>query len=84
VHDFEPLIAQFDEGLVVDTGSDVPSKAYASNVKNMEGLAEALTRLDSSRPAEKVAAGTEFVLEGLHLNRRLNRDRVEGRFRYRS
>jgi magnesium chelatase subunit I len=84
VHDFEPLIAQFDEGLVIDTGSDIPSKSYVSNVKKMEGLAEALKRLDSSSPAEKVAAGTEFILEGLHLNRRLNRDKVEGRFRYRS
>jgi magnesium chelatase subunit I len=30
-----------------------------------------------------IASAVEFVLEGLHLNRRLNKDRAEGRARYR-
>jgi hypothetical protein len=33
-------------------------------------------------PAE-TAAAVEFVLEGLHLSRRLNRERVGGSFAYR-
>jgi magnesium chelatase subunit I len=34
-----------------------------------------------SRPA--IASAAEFVLEGLHLNKRLNRDKIAGRFQYR-
>jgi magnesium chelatase subunit I len=30
-----------------------------------------------------VAAAVEFVLEGLHLNKRLNKDKIAGRARYR-
>jgi len=30
-----------------------------------------------------IAAGVEFVLEGLHLNKRLNKDRIGARFQYR-
>jgi len=29
------------------------------------------------------AAAVEFVLEGLHLNKRLNKDRISGRVQYR-
>jgi magnesium chelatase subunit I len=32
----------------------------------------------------RVAAGMEFVLEGLHLNRKLNKDRAAGGLRYRA
>ena len=50
----------------------------------MEGFAELLAPLDVGKAPESVAAAMEFVLEGLHLNRRLNRDRIEDRYRYRS
>ena len=83
VRDLEPLVLGFDEGAVVETGSEIPSKEYAKARRRLDGLSDALKRLESDGSAELVASGTEFILEGLHLNRRLNRDRVEGRFRYR-
>ena len=84
VRDFELLVCKFEEGLVVETGSEIPSQEYLAEVKDMEGLSDALTRLDSAGSPEGIAAGMEFILEGLHLNRRLNRDKVEGRYRYRN
>ncbi len=36
----------------------------------------------ATRP--QIASAIEFVLEGLHLNRKLNKDRTSGRMRYRS
>jgi magnesium chelatase subunit I len=30
-----------------------------------------------------VASAVEFILEGLHLNKRLNKDKVAGRIHYR-
>ena len=84
VRDFDPLVLKFEEGLVMETGSDVPSKEYPPKIKGLEGLPEAIARLEANGSPEEIAAGTEFILESLHLNRRLNRDKVEGRYHYRS
>ena len=84
VRDFDPLVLKFEEGLVVETGSELPSRKYTRRLKEMEGFAELLAPLDVGKAPESVAAAMEFVLEGLHLNRRLNRDRIEDRYRYRS
>ena len=84
VRDFDPLVQKFEDGLVVETGSELPSRRYTRRLKEMEGLAELLAPLDVGKAPESVAAAMEFVLEGLHLNRRLNRDRIEDRYRYRS
>ena len=83
--DFDPLIQGFEEGLIVEVGSDVPSFVYMEKFGGLEALAPALKKL-GIRPKKQealFASGVEFVLEGLHLNRRLNRDRVEGKYRYR-
>ena len=49
----------------------------------LEGFAGALSKLGAGSSGPEAASAAEFVLEGLHLNRRLNRDQLEGRFRYR-
>jgi magnesium chelatase subunit I len=36
-----------------------------------------------SRSPAHVASAIEFVLEGLHLNKRLNKDKISGRVQYR-
>jgi magnesium chelatase subunit I len=41
----------------------------------MDGVREAIAKLDVAGSPAGVASGVEFVLEGLHLNRRLNKDR---------
>ncbi|MEE8443623.1 MAG: magnesium chelatase, partial [Dehalococcoidia bacterium] len=83
-HDLDAVVLKFEEGLVVETGSDVASKDYTAKAKKMVGISGALAHLESASPPEVLAAGMEFILEGLHLNRRLNRDKVEGRYQYRS
>ena len=82
--DFDPLVQRFEDGLVVETGSEIPSRRYTRKLKEMEGFAELLAPLGVGKAPEAAAAAMEFALEGLHLNRRLNRDRIEGRYRYRS
>ncbi|MFH1140385.1 MAG: magnesium chelatase, partial [Chloroflexota bacterium] len=84
VREFEPVIQKFEAGLTVETGSDMPSKDYLAKMKEMDGLSGPLGRLGASGSPEEAAAGVEFILEGLHLNRRLNRNKVEGRYIYRS
>ena len=82
--ELEPLLQQFEEGLSLETGDDIPSRQYVQRLKGVDGFSAALRRLGVGEEASVIAAGMEFILEGLHLNRRLNRDRVEGRYRYRS
>ena len=84
VRELEMVVQQFDQGLMMETGSEKPSKVYIEMLEQIEGLSEAVDRLGAERRPELVASATEFILEGLHLNRRLNRDQVEKVFRYRS
>ena len=81
--EFEEVIVRFDEGLVTETGSEVPSSGYPKNLAKMANLSEMIRRIEPSDDPAAVASAVEFVLEGLHLNRRLNRDEVEGGYRYR-
>ncbi|MBI2171980.1 MAG: magnesium chelatase [Chloroflexi bacterium] len=82
--EFDPLVERFTTGLVVETGNEIPSAQYASKLKELEGIKPALAKLHADGSPAETASALEFILEGLHLNRRLNRDKVEGRFRYHS
>ncbi|SCG67553.1 magnesium chelatase subunit I [Micromonospora coxensis] len=73
---FTALVA---EGTVIETGELVSSAELLRQVGTVPGLAKALDRLglgDAPTP-EEAAAGVEFVLEGLHLTRRLGKDVTE-------
>jgi magnesium chelatase subunit I len=80
---FTALVA---DGAVIETGELVGSAELLRQVGTVPGLAKALDRLglgDAPTPGE-AAAGVEFVLEGLHLTRRLAKDTSDdGRTRYR-
>ena len=84
INEFDGLLEQFEEGLVIETGSEVPSQQYNDISVQLDGILDTISLLRIKDSPEEIAAGVEFVLEGLHLNRRLNRDTVEGRFHYRS
>jgi magnesium chelatase subunit I len=60
----------------------VPSSEYARVVKDVEGLGEAIAPIAGNTPAERAAA-VEFLLDGLHLNKRLNKDKVGSKIQYR-
>ncbi|MFN3973850.1 MAG: magnesium chelatase [Dehalococcoidia bacterium] len=82
VREFDPLVQKFEEGLVVETGTAIPSFVYVEKLRGIEGFEPALRKFQVQENEALFASVVEFVLESLHLNRRLNRDRVEGRFRY--
>ncbi len=83
VDELEDIVLGFEEGLVVETGGDRPSSEYVTLLAEIEGFDEPLRRLGVDNRHALVASGMEFILEGLHLKRRLNKDRVGGRYRYR-
>jgi magnesium chelatase subunit I len=78
------LVRAFDDGRVVHTGEDVPSSQYAELVNDTPGLREALGDLGVGETPAGLASAIEFVLEGLHLAKRLNKDAVGSRATYRA
>ncbi len=80
--DLEPIVTRFKAGISVEVGEMTASEDYKGLLNTIEGLDEALGALEAGSPGE-VAAGTEFILEGLHLNKRLNKDRVGAKIQYR-
>jgi magnesium chelatase subunit I len=79
----EPLIAQFTEGFSVEAGEMMAAKNYIRNAKEMVGLMDAVKKVADSERPEIAAAGVEFILEGLHVNKRLNKTKTGGKVTYR-
>ena len=74
----------FAEGAIVETGELVPAADLLSQLGTVPGLSKVLDRLghgDDASPGQ-TAAAVEFVLEGLHLTRRIDKDTVGGRTVY--
>ena len=83
LEDLEDVIMAFDMGGTAIVGSDHPAAEYPALVDAIEGMGTAVTKLtEGDRRPEVVAAAAEFVLEGLHLSRRLNCDRSGDGYRY--
>jgi magnesium chelatase subunit I len=79
------VVEGFDDARIVNAGEDVVSADYVSLLAELPGLREpvlSLTGGDESPAA--VASAVEFVLEGLHLSKRLNKEAVAGRAQYRA
>jgi magnesium chelatase subunit I len=71
----DEVVLAFDEGLVVETGENVPSREYVRWAREIPGMREPLAAIGAVGSPPMVASGVEFLLEGLHLNRRLNKER---------
>ena len=81
--DAEMVVEAFKSGRSVETGEARPSGDYQKLMKDVDGLAELVGTVTSDERPEVQASAIEFVLEGLHLNKRLNKDKVSGRALYR-
>ena len=77
------VVSAFENGLVVNTGADIGSVEYANLLPQLPGLRDTLTELEVGETPAAVASALEFVLEGLHLSKRLNKDAVGARATYR-
>jgi magnesium chelatase subunit I len=66
----------------------VPSREFVRWMREVPGMPEAVRKLgaydvtDGAEEPAVVASAVEFLLEGLHLSRRINKDRVGGGVRY--
>ncbi|GIW13142.1 MAG: magnesium chelatase [Tepidiforma sp.] len=81
--ELEPVVNRFRAGVAVEVGDMVPSREHAAIARQIEGLMPAIEKLGGTGSDAETAAALEFILEGLHLNKRLNKDRVGGKTQYR-
>ncbi|MDA0788961.1 MAG: sigma 54-interacting transcriptional regulator [Proteobacteria bacterium] len=79
----ETLSLQFADGIHVTTGESMPSSEYEQLIARVDGLDHAIKQITPSTNPAVRASTAEFILEGLHNNQLLNKDRVGGRITYR-
>ena len=73
-----PLSGALTRGWPSTPGDMIPSKDLAGWLKDLPELKDAANRLDVKRSVAAQASVVEFVLDGLHLSRKINKDRHEG------
>jgi len=76
------VVESFEQGWKVEVGADLPSAEYLAGLDSIAGLREAAARLAGGESPARLASAIEFVLEGLHLDNRLNKSAREGHARY--
>jgi len=81
--DLKPIVDYFDAGGGVEVSDSTPASEYLEAVEGIRGLREAVVACGATESPGVIAAATEFVLEGLHLHQKLNKNREGGRFTYR-
>jgi magnesium chelatase subunit I len=80
--ELEDVVKQFNGGFSVETSDVTGARSYVRYMKEISGMTKAVKKMTNSEAPEIVASTVEFILEGLHLNKRLNKNRVEGKTVY--
>ena len=79
VQEFSDLVQRFDRGgFTVEVGDRLPSRAYRQALSELKGLDRARQKLDEADTEAMRIAVLEFILEGLHLGKRLNKTSLDG------
>jgi magnesium chelatase subunit I len=82
--DPQAVISAFTVDTVVHAGDDLPADAYAGTLAQMPALSAPVLKLTGgSEDPGVVASALEFLLEGLHLTKRLNKEAAGPRATYR-
>ena len=76
------VIDAFDQGWQVEVSAEMASEDYLEGLDQIPGLREAAAQLAGTDSAAGMASAIELVLEGLHLDNRLNKSDSEGGVRY--
>jgi magnesium chelatase subunit I len=81
--ELELVVNKFKAGSAVEVGDMTPSTEYVRLVAQVDGMQAAIDKAGTGRSPAETSAAVEFLLEGLHLNKRLNKDKVGGKIQYR-
>jgi magnesium chelatase subunit I len=80
--ELDEVVGAFQGGLRIEVSDGMPSGEYLRQIGEVRPLHAAVKKLGGAGPAG-IAAALEFVLEGLHLSRKLNKDVQAGQTLYR-
>jgi len=84
LEDAAEIVATFDDEVVVHVGDDLASHDYIEVLSALPALEPATRRIAGEDAGdEEMAASLEFLLEGLHLTKRLSKDASGPRALYR-
>jgi magnesium chelatase subunit I len=81
-HKLKEVVADFNGGLTVEVSDEMTARLYLKNTARIRGMADAVNEINSSENPETFASAVEFILEGLHLNKRLNKTKIESKMLY--
>ena len=82
--EFDSLLAAFQRGATMHVSSSLGSGDYVKQALQIPGMKGAVAKLGAAGNPAAIAAAVEFVLEGLHLNRKLNKERGDTRSTFRA
>jgi magnesium chelatase subunit I len=78
------VVAAFDDSYVVHAGDDLAVSSYSEVLSRLPALEAPVLSLAGGETPGSVASAVEFILEGLHLTKRLNKDAAGTKATYRS
>jgi magnesium chelatase subunit I len=84
VEQLGPTVRYFEGGWGMEVSDGMAAEEYLEAVDAIPGLRDAILVLGGVESPGFIAAATEFVLEGLHLHQKLNKEREGGRYTYRA
>lgn len=82
--DLQAVVGYFEGGWGVEVSDHMPASEYLEGLGAIPGLRDAIDSLGPFESPALMASATEFILEGLHLHQKLNRDVSGGRVTYRA
>jgi magnesium chelatase subunit I len=81
-YNFDDIVSRFNEGFSFETSDTMAAEKYLRQAKGIGGMMQAVKVVAESERPEVMASAVEFILEGLHLNRKLNKEQVKGKTIY--
>ncbi len=82
LNSLQKVVEYFNSGWGVEVSDQMSSQDYLEGIKAIPGLKEAIRTLGIQESPSLMASATEFVLEGLHLHQKLNKEIEGGRVTY--
>ncbi|MBI2988824.1 MAG: magnesium chelatase [Deltaproteobacteria bacterium] len=82
VNSLQKVVDYFNSGWGVEVSDAMLSEDYMEGIKEIPGLKDAIRSLGTLESPALMAAATEFILEGLHLHQKLNKEVEGGRITY--
>lgn len=78
----QEIVEYFNSGWGVEVSDGMPAEDYMEGIKEIPGLKGAIRTLGTVESPIFMASATEFILEGLHLHQKLNKEVEGGRITY--